>query len=564
MQRYSRTPGSRPYYRLARQRPWPMVSWWYSILFVIPAAILAVMGIANLFGSDASAASVDITITDSASGQPLSGAIVTVGDQQATSNDKGVARVERPDDPTTIVVQAVNYEPVHGTIDKESKTEQAVALRSSTVSGVLTDSATGAPVAGARVTVVNADGPTELTATTDANGAYTINNVPTGASLRIDSDGYDEVTQPVNNTSQVNVALVAAAVPTPEPTEEPETSDESDDVEDTPVDTANLPQVPDVVKGIYMTANAAADEETLDGIIDLVNTTELNTVVLDIKEGYVWYDTDIAFFKDADAVDPLYDAGAIIQKLHDNDIYVIGRLVVFNDPIVAEAYPELAIPSVSGGLWLGADGNPWVNPFNEELWQANIDLAVEAAGLGFDEIQYDYIRFPSDGDLNDADFPAEYNEMSGRVAAISGFLEDSLPQVHAAGAWQSADVFGIVAVYDDDQGIGQYLRDLYQYVDFVSPMVYPSHWTEGSIAVEGEPNDHPYEVVKVSLEGALDKIDGNSEKLRPWLQGFEAFGRVYGVEEIRDQIQAAEDVGSSGWLIWNAASDYDPDDYLPG
>jgi hypothetical protein len=539
-----------------------MISWWYSLLFAIPAAILAIMGIASLFSSDASAASVDIAITDSASGQPLSGAIVTVGDQQATSNDKGIARIDRPDDPTTIVVQAVNYEPMHGTIDKDSKTDQAVALRSSTVSGLVTDSATGAPVAGARITVMNSDGPTELNATSGSDGSYSINNVPSGASLQIDADGFSELNQPTNDAAQVDIALSAAPVATPDPTEEANTdqqgASETPQAEETPVDMANMPQVPEVTKGIYLSANGAADDSVVDGIIDLVNTTELNTVVLDIKEGYVWYDSDVSFFKDAGAVSPVYDVDAVLKKFHDNGIYVIGRLVVFNDPIVAQAYPELAIPAVGGGLWLGADGQPWVNPFNQELWQANIDLAVEAAGHGFDEIQYDYIRFPSDGDLNSADFPAEYNEMDGRVAAISGFLEDSLPQVHAAGAWQSADVFGIVAVYDDDQGIGQYLRDLVQYVDFVSPMVYPSHWTEGSLAVDGEPNDHPGDVITVSIGSALDKIDGDASKLRPWLQDFSLGGMTpYGPDQVREQIDAAEAEGVEGWLLWNGGSGTD-------
>jgi hypothetical protein len=541
-----------------------MVSWWFSLLFAFPAAILAVMGIFSLFSSDASAASVDIAITDSASGQPLAGAVVTVGDQQATSNDDGIAKVKRPDDPTTIIVQAVNYEAMHGTIDKSTKNEQAVALRSSTVSGVLTDSATGAPIAGASIVVTNADGPTELNTTSAGDGSYSITNVPSGASLQIEASGYETITQPVNNAPQISVPLVAAAAPTPSATEESDsdTTQESADSEETPVDTASLPQVPEVTKGIYLSANAASDEGLLNGIIDLVNTTELNTVVLDIKEGYVWYDSQVPFFKDAGAVDPIYDVDAVVQTLHDNGIYVIGRLVVFNDPIVAEAYPELAIGDDNGGLWTGSDGNPWVNPFYEELWQANIDLAVEAAGHGFDEIQYDYVRFPSDGDLSTADFNHEY-AMSDRVAAISDFLELSLPQVHAAGAWQSADVFGIVALYDDDQGIGQYLRDIYQHVDFVCPMVYPSHFDAGSIDVGGEPNDYPADVIAISMAMSLDKMDGEAGKLRPWLQDFTISGMTpYGPEEVRAQIDAAEEAGVEGWLLWNGGGGTNNEDAL--
>jgi hypothetical protein len=539
-----------------------MVSWWFSLLFALPAAILAVMGILSLFSSDASAASVEIAITDSTSGQPLAGAVVTVGDQQATSNDDGVAKVKRPDDPTTIIVQAVNYEAMHGTIDKSTKNEQAVALRSSTVSGVLTDSATGAPIAGASVVVMNADGPTELNATTGGDGSYSITNVPAGASLQIEASGYETITQPVNNAAQVSVPLVASAATTPEATEEADTAQETPETEETPVDTASLPEVPDVTKGIYLSANAASDEALLNGIIDLVNTTELNTVVLDIKEGYVWYDTQVAFFKDADAVNPIYDVDAVLQKLHENGIYVIGRLVVFNDPVVAEAYPELAIPDIDGGSWKGADGGPWVNPFKQELWQANIDLAVEAAGHGFDEIQYDYVRFPSDGDLARMNFEGDYS-MDDRVGAISGFLEESLSQVHAAGAWQSADIFGIVALYDDDQGIGQYMRDIYHYVDFVSPMVYPSHFDAGSIDVGGEPNDYPADVIAISMSMSLDKMDGEAGKLRPWLQDFTISGMTpYGPEQVRAQIDAAEEAGVEGWLLWNGGGGTNNEDAL--
>ena len=550
MQR-TRPTSSRPY-RVTRQRPWGAVSWWYSLIFALPMLILLGMGLNSLLSGSASAAEVDVAVTDSATGQALQGAIVTVGDQQISTNDKGIATVKRPDDAQSITVQAVNYEPMWGTIDKSSKTEQAVALRSTTVSGVLTDAVTGQPIAGARVVVMDANGPTEISATTAADGTYTVKGVPSGATIQAESSAYQTTSTQPNGSNKVDMAMAPAPTQAPQETPTPEATAEATQV---PVDAANLPKVPETVKGIYMTANSAADPATLQSMIDLIDTTELNTVVLDIKEGYVWYDTNVQFFKDAGAVSPMYDASEIVKTLHDHGIYVIARLVVFNDPIVAKAYPDLAIPAVGGGLWLGADGNPWVDPFKQELWQANIDLAVEAAHLGFDEIQYDYIRFPSDGDLNAADFPPEYASQDGRVAAISGFLEASLPQVHAAGAWQSADVFGIVAVYDDDQGIGQYLRDLYHYVDFVSPMVYPSHWTADSIAVGGEPNDHPGETITVSIGSALDKMDGRADMLRPWLQDFSLGGMTpYGPDQVRAQIDAAEAEGVEGWILWNVGN----------
>ncbi len=573
MQRNRVSPPSRRVYRLARQRPWPAVSWWYSLLFAVPLLILIFMGIASLFDSDDSGGSVEIAITDQATGQPLQGAIVTVGDQQAQSNERGIATVERPDDPATIVVQAVNYEPMHGTIDDGSKREQAVALRSTTVSGVLTDGGTGQPIAGARIILLSDGEPTQVSTTTGEDGSYTLENVPADASFRVEADGYASMEQATGGSAQVNIAAQPAALEqntaNDEGADEPDAevaqsdSDEEDDAE-TPRDTSGLPEVPEMVRAIYVSSAAAANPDTLDSIIELINETELNAVVLDIKEDYVWYDTQVAFFQDAQAVNAVYDVEAVLQKLKENGIYTIARLVVFKDPIVAENRPDLAIQDDNGGLWRGYQGEAWVNPFLEELWEANILLAIEAAEYGFDEIQYDYVRFPSDGDLSTADFDHGYS-MDDRVGAISDFLDASHERINEAGAWLAADVFGIIALYDDDQGIGQYLRELVKHVDFVCPMVYPSHFDAGSIYVGdgGEPNDYPGEVIEISMAGALDKMPGMEEKLRPWLQDFSLGGMMaYGPEEVRAQIDAAEASGATGWMLWNSGAGTNNEDAL--
>jgi hypothetical protein len=571
MQRNRPTPPPRRYYRLARQRPWPAVSWWYSILFAIPVLILIGMGIASLFDGGDGPDTVEIAITDQATGQPLQGAIVTVGDQQVESNDRGIAAVDRPSDPTTIVVQAVNYEPMHGTIDNSSHREQAVALRSSSVSGVLTDGATGQPIAGARITVLANGEPTQLSATTGEDGAYSLNNVPASATLRIEADGYEPLDQATGGAAQVNVTAQPAAAASDDAGASGDqqsaqsTENRDDEADSQPRDTSGLPEVPEMVRAIYVSASAAADPATLDSIITLVNETELNAVVVDIKEDYIWYDTSVDFFLDANAVNPIYDAGEVLQKFKDNGIYTIARLVVFKDPVVAENRPDLAIRDDNGGLWRGWQGEAWVNPFYEELWEANIQLAVEAAQLGFDEIQYDYVRFPSDGDLSTADFGQGSYTMDDRVGAISSFLDASHERINEGGAWLGADVFGIIALYDDDQGIGQYLRDLVKHVDFVCPMVYPSHFDAGSILVGGggEPNDYPAEVIEISMAAALDKMPGMEEKLRPWLQDFSLGGMMpYGPNEVRAQIDAAEASGATGWMLWNSGAGTNNEDAL--
>jgi hypothetical protein len=354
---------------------------------------------------------------------------------------------------------------------------------------------------------------------TKRNGSFTLNDVPESGTVSVSASGYadQDIDIPVSGT-------------------------------------LNLEMERRQLEAIYLTAPNAADPEVVDDLIRIANETEINAIVLDIKENYVWYDTDVTFFQDADAVDPTYDPAELVQKFHDNGIYVIARMVVFNDPIVAANRPDLAVGDDNGGTWKGADGGSWVDPFQKDLWQPNIDLALEAAALGFDEIQYDYIRFPSDGDLSTADFAGDYSE-EGRVGAITDFLKMTMEQLEPTGVKLAVDVFGIVAVYGDDQGIGQRVADIAPIVDYVCPMVYPSHFNSTSLDVGGEPNDFPYETIEVSMALAKQKMEGMELKLRPWLQDFD-LGREYTADDVQAQIQASDEAGVSGWMLWNAANEY--------
>ena len=310
------------------------------------------------------------------------------------------------------------------------------------------------------------------------------------------------------------------------------------------------------VKGVYLNGTAAGYDDVVDAMIDLIDETELNAIVVDIKDGLVYYDSDVAFFQDAGMVRPTYDAEELVDRLHEHDIYVIARQVVFKDPLVAEAHPDMAIrDEETGKLWRGWAGEAWVNPLATGLYQPNVDLAVEAAELGFDEIQYDYIRFP-DGDLSGADFGERYDDAENRVGALTTILGMTREALRPVGAKLSADVFGWMLLVDDDQGIGQRLPDIAAVVDYISPMVYPSHFPDGSIAVDGPPNDFPYETVEISLSLGMKKIPGAELKVRPWLQDFTLTDDAYGVTEIHDQIRAAEEVGASGYLMWNIDANY--------
>jgi len=314
-------------------------------------------------------------------------------------------------------------------------------------------------------------------------------------------------------------------------------------------------------KAVYL--NPTMDDGyDLDRLLDLIGRTELNALVIDVKEEGVYVDTGVDLFQEAGTIVPYYDVTAVLDALHAHDVYAIARQVVFKDTPLAEARPDLAVAdTTTGGPWHDMNGVAWVNPFSQEVRAANIDLAVELVGLGFDEIQFDYVRFPTDGDLGTMDFGREVTE-SVQVETIAGFLGGARANV-ARGAKVGADVFGFTLILDDI-GIGQNVRRIAEVIDYICPMVYPSHFPDGSIAVAGQPNDFPYETIEISLSAGEEKVAGSRGKLRPWLQDFSLPGMsVYGAAEVRAQIDAAEANGAAGWMIWNAASVYDEDAFVP-
>lgn len=306
------------------------------------------------------------------------------------------------------------------------------------------------------------------------------------------------------------------------------------------------------IRGIYFNPNLSNNSEDIERFIDIANRTEVNAVVIDIKEELVFYDTEVQLFHDAGAVVPILDLEALLKQFQDAGIYTIARLVVFKDSLIAETYPELGVlDNITGDLWRDMNGIAWVNPMDHTLWDANIDLAVEAANLGFDEIQYDYIRFPTDGELSRVEYGLE-NTQANREGAIEKFLQRSHEALVKIGVPLSADIFGYTLIVEDDLGIGQNLDQLIEHVDYVSPMIYPSHWPELSLGTPGHPNDYPYETVEVSMSVGLDQVPGQRLKMRPWLQDFNMPGmREYGDKEVRAQIDAVNDLGLSGWLMWD-------------
>lgn len=312
------------------------------------------------------------------------------------------------------------------------------------------------------------------------------------------------------------------------------------------------------VKGIYLTGWSAGNRKRFFELVDLVKSTGLNSMVIDIKDatGQVTFDTQVQQAKDINAVSAkINDIKEILRILEENHIYSIARIVVFKDPILAKNKPEWAVKTKDGRVWTDYKGKGWVNPYLKEVWEYNVKLAEEAAKLGFKEIQFDYVRFPSDGNLKNIVYDKITDEPKSKV--IKRFLEYARSRLNPRGVYVSADVFGLVTSALDDLNIGQVLEDVAEVVDYICPMVYPSHYAMGSYGIPN-PNASPYETVYVSLSHAvrrLNKMDNNKAIIRPWLQDF-SLGYPYGVKEVKAQIKAVYDTGLKEWILWNPSNYY--------
>jgi len=254
------------------------------------------------------------------------------------------------------------------------------------------------------------------------------------------------------------------------------------------------------------------------------------------------------------------DLNELLRACQERVIYAIARLVTFKDPILAKVKPEWAITRKSGRLYLDGEELPWGDPYKQEVRDYNVSIAREVAALGFDEIQFDYIRFPSDGIISDIEYGITSTRET-RTAAIVRFCEEAHTALSAMGVMMSIDIFGLITWVDTDwdEGIGQRLVDLARHADYVSPMVYPSTYASGHMGYK-EPARYPYEVVSESLRRA--KLQTKA-KLRPWLQHYSLWGVEYGTKELLAQKQAAEDAKTHGWLFWNAGGAYNEAVFAP-
>lgn len=319
---------------------------------------------------------------------------------------------------------------------------------------------------------------------------------------------------------------------------------------------------PPEVRGIYMTAYTAGTSR-LDELIKFIKDNGLNAAVVDVKgpngEPAFIFKNDI--LQKYNPAKQLYGAGMVVKKLHDNGIYAIARVFVFQDPYMVSREPNFALKRKGGGLWADYKGVKWMDPTHFGVWQYNATVMREAYNAGFDEVQFDYIRFPSDGNLDSIVY-AKWDGKTPKEFEIEKFFAYIARVARLHKIPISADLFGLVCCMDNyDLGIGQVLERALPHFDFISPMMYPSHYSAGFIG-KANPAAYPYEVVKYSMERANEKIarfaassTAPLAKLRPWIQDFD-IGAEYDAKKVMAQTAAAREGGAEGFLIWNARNVY--------
>lgn len=401
-----------------------------------------------------------------------------------------------------------------------------------------------------------------------------------------------------------NLALPSALSTSYAPTPTPTSAAPTPTIPDARPVVAHVP-LPDAVKAVYMTSCVAGTPSIRERLISLIEETELNSVIIDIKD----YSGTISFPPTAAELMPAWedarcgtaDMAELVARLHEKGIYTIARITVFQDPYYSAKHPELAVKRASdGGVWKDGKGLSFIDVGASAYWDYIITLATETYALGFDELNFDYIRYPSDGNMQDIAFTHSGGATKAEnLEAFFAYLHDELssPERYAgarhtghgreeATPYLSADLFGYTTVLTNDLGIGQVQERAMPYFDFIAPMVYPSHYNKGFAGL-ANPNSDPYTVVYTSMAEAArraaattttlaafvherigtttpavyEKPAHDIQKLRPWLQDFD-YGGTYDVAEVRAQIQATYDAGLTSWMMWDPANRYTTDAYL--
>lgn len=314
---------------------------------------------------------------------------------------------------------------------------------------------------------------------------------------------------------------------------------------------------PKKVKGIYVTAWSAGGTKSLDRLLGIVDRTELNAMVIDVRDsGDMYFKTGIPLAKESKAEMVAVPKPAVLfAKLAKHQVWPIARIACFRDTWVPKKHPELAVQLAGGKVWKDRSGHSWLDPYNKANWDYIAKTVDFAMDIGFPEIQLDYVRFPSEGKSSTQIFPGKktYSDPKAKpedvIAAFAHFIGE---RVRARKAVFSADIFGIISSSKSDQGIGQELEKVAEPFDLISPMVYPSHFAKGEYGIP-DPNRSPYAILTKSLGDYKKRLPDKA--VRPWIQDF-SLGYHYGPKEVQAQIKAAHDLGYDEFLLWNAGNRY--------
>lgn len=455
-----------------------------------------------------------VTAVDRSKDAPIAGAEIAVGDSTATTGADGSAVVTAARS-IAISVAADGFDPASGTVPDEG--DLTIEMRPNVVNGTVTDQ-DGAALANVRVFLEGSDEAVR----TDATGAYALPGVPEEGTLVYKMPGFRLAMIPVDEEMTKDVTL------------EPFTA-----------------------RALYAPAAVFEGAGRLDALLALIDRTEVNAMVIDVKEtgGWLYYETDLpAAVASGAASRPIFDLAELLPALKARGIYTIARMVVMKDNTVGASRPELAVTNAATGEpWRDYGGGIWLDPYNPGVAEYISAIAGDLADKGFDEVQLDYVRFFSDGDYSVAETNLP-NTQSFRLPAIRRLFRLVSDRLSTTTAFFSADVFPISFIAPDDQGIGQRPEVIMPYVDYFSPMVYPSHYGPGTFGF-AVPNEHPYDVIDETLKIMNRQSAGLPMVIRPWIQDFGLPGqRTYTAADVTTEMAAAADNGARGWMIWNAAA----------
>lgn len=459
---------------------------------------------------------VAIAASDRDQGTPLAGAVVSGAHGSAVTGPDGSTTITAIDG-ERLDVTAPGYDPAEVTV---TASELEVALRNARLEGFVRDEA-GMPIGGVRVFVDGTDRYVE----TNASGRYRLDGVPESGSVVYKAPGHRLGVIPISRTANQDVTL---------PTFE--------------------------ARALYAPGAVFEGAGRLDRMLTLLEATEANAVVIDVKEagGYLYYQTDLGPAMTAGAVldNPIFVLEELLPALKERGIYTIARMVAMKDNTLGGVHPELAVQNASSGQpWTDYGGHVWLDPSSPGVAEYLAAIAGDLAARGFDEVQLDYIRFFSDGPYDQA-VTRLPNTQSFRLPAIRRVLRTVSETLDTTKAFLGADVFPISFIAADDQGIGQRPEVIMPFVDYFSPMVYPSHYGPGVFNI-AEPNEHPYEMISETLKIMNRQASGLRLKIRPWIQDF-GYGpfRAYTAADIEAEMAALDDYGAAGWMIWNASAHF--------